>query len=207
MLMTESLNLERCPYCSIAKPYLPKVHHLQTGKDNKSGGRFWFIYKCSKCGGVVVASSNAPNQPVSDIFPVVASLSDSIPLKARSFLEQAINSLHAPSGAKMLCASSVDAMLKEKGYKDGSLFTRINLAKENHLITEDMALWAHEVRLEANDERHADEENELPNQEQAERMLEFTKALAEFLFVLPSKVKRGLDEAKVKTTSKESGTQ
>ena len=51
----------------------------------------------------------------------------------------------------MLAASAVDSMLKEKGYKDGSLYKRIEQAAGDHLITAEMASWAHEVRLDAND--------------------------------------------------------
>ena len=68
----------------------------------------------------------------------------------------------APAGAVMLAASSVDAMLKEKGYNEGSLYARIGQARDDHLITADMAEWAHEVRLDANDQRHADEAAALP---------------------------------------------
>ncbi len=99
--------------------------------------------------------------------------------------------MHAPAGAVMLTASSVDAMLKAKGYKDGSLYARIEKAAEDHLITKDMRDWAHEVRLDANDQRHADEEAPLPSNADADRSLTFANALAEFLFVLPAKVAEG----------------
>lgn len=95
----------------------------------------------------------------------------------------------------MLTASAVDSMLKEKGLKDGSLYKRIGEAADAHLITEEMAKWAHEVRLEANDQRHADENAALPNEANAERVIEFAFALAQFLFVLPARVAAGLDEA------------
>jgi hypothetical protein len=91
----------------------------------------------------------------------------------------------------MLTASAVDAMLKHKGYKDGTLNSRINAAAENHLITSEMAEWAHEVRLEANDQRHADELAALPVQADAQRVLEFAQALAQFLYVLPARVEAG----------------
>lgn len=96
----------------------------------------------------------------------------------------------------MLAASSVDAMLKDKGYKDGSLYSRINKASEDHLITKEMADWAHEVRLGANDERHADDEATLPTDKDAQRTVDFTIALAQFLFVMPSRVERGIVDAK-----------
>jgi hypothetical protein len=84
----------------------------------------------------------------------------------------------------MLCASAVDAMLKEKGHQEGTLNQRINKAVEDHLLTQEMGDWAHHVRLEANDPRHADKDADIPTQEQAEQSIEFTEALAEILFVL-----------------------
>jgi hypothetical protein len=91
----------------------------------------------------------------------------------------------------MLTASAVDAMLKAKGLNNGSLYSRIDQAKDDHLITAEMATWAHEVRLDANDQRHADENAPLPNEADATRVITFAQALAEFLFVLPAKVARG----------------
>ena len=99
----------------------------------------------------------------------------------------------------MLCASSVDAMLKAKELKKGSLYSRIEKAAEQSLITKEMSLWAHEVRLDANDERHADEEAQLPTLEDAKRSVQFTKALGMFLFVLPSMVEEGRAEARGST--------
>jgi hypothetical protein len=81
-------------------------------------------------------------------------------------------------------------MLKDKGYKQGSLNSRIDEAAKN-LITSEMAGWAHEIRLDANDQRHADEAASLPTKEDAERLIEFASALAQFLYVLPARVARG----------------
>ena len=95
----------------------------------------------------------------------------------------------------MLAASAVDAMLKAKGYTKGNLYPRINQAKTDHLITEEMATWAHEIRLDANDQRHADQAATLPTPEDARKCNEFALALAEFLFVLPARVTRGRQPA------------
>ena len=81
----------------------------------------------------------------------------------------------------MLAASSVGAMLKAKNLKDGTLYERIDKAAQEHLITNDMAAWAHQVRLDANDQRHADEASPLPKEEDARRCVDFTLALGEFL--------------------------
>ena len=82
-------------------------------------------------------------------------------------------------------------MLKDKGFKEGKLYQRIQQAAQDHLITNEMSQWAHEVRLQANSERHADEGASLPSQEEADRIFKFAEALAQFLFVLPAMVKNG----------------
>ena len=67
----------------------------------------------------------------------------------------------------------------------------VSNAARLHLITNEMAIWAHEVRLDANDVRHADENAPLPDVNDAKKCVEFTKAIAMFLFGLPSMVERG----------------
>ncbi len=90
----------------------------------------------------------------------------------------------------MLTASAVDAMLKDKGLNVGNLNSRIDAAAKNHLITPEMAAWAHEIRLDANDQLHADEEADLPDSANAAKAIEFANALAQFLYVLPARVER-----------------
>ena len=167
-----------------------------TNDCNKSRQQFWKIYKCSNCGGLVSAVSySGRTEHVAAVYPPEESTSEDLPAKARSFLQQAMESIHAPAGAVMLAASSIDAMLKEKGYKDGTLNSRIIQAAKDHVITEDMAKWAHQVRLEANDQRHSDEGAELPTEADAKRSIEFAKAMGQFMFVLPAMVTRGLKES------------
>jgi hypothetical protein len=157
--------------------------------------RIWKAYACSRCGGVVIASSDKEGNLAREIYPHVIAANEAIPEPARTYLNQAIDSLHAPAGSIMLAASSVDAMLKANSYKDGNLFSRINKAVEDHLITPEMAQWAHEIRLDANDQRHANDDVALPSSEDAGRCIDFALALGEFLFVLPSRVKLGLADA------------
>lgn len=98
----------------------------------------------------------------------------------------------------MLAGSAVDALLKEKGYTAGSVYERINKAVEDHVLTADMAEWAHAVRLEANRPRHADLDEPHATAAEAKQSIEFAKALGDFLFVFPARVaagKQAADEA------------
>lgn len=188
----KTLDLDRCPYCRIDQPNLNSASSLwTTTNDRGTNERCWKVYKCARCGGLVLAQADRNEGHVHNYYPGDEPISGDVPEKARDYLRQARDSIHAPAGAVLLAASAVDAMLKARGLAEGSLYGRINTAAEDNLITEDMAAWAHEVRLDSNDQRHADEDAELPTSEDAERSVEFASALATFLFVLPARVRRG----------------
>ena len=199
------LEMDSCPHCGKSHPTLERAGgEFLTTKNHKGlNDRWWGIYMCKSCGGVVTASaprippsSNQPHgHPIGEIYPSTPTISDSIPEKAREYLRQAQNSLHAYAGAIMLCASAVDAMLKEKGYTKDSLYKRIDQAAADHLITDAMAQWAHEIRLDANEQRHADKDAGLPTEKDAKLTFDFAVAFAEYLFVIPSKVSVGISDA------------
>jgi hypothetical protein len=190
--LNKTLDLPRCPHCGVNSPNLHQTQIFETNNADKTERQIWAIYVCRRCGGVVSAKSNNPQAVVQAYYPSALTVDDEIPDRARAYLQQAYESLHVPAGAVMLAASAVDAMLKTKGFTSGSLYSRIDKARDDRVITNDMATWAHQVRLEANDQRHADEERPLPSGQDAERSIEFASALAQFLFVLPSRVQRGL---------------
>jgi hypothetical protein len=194
-LTTTNLEIERCPHCNVDSPLLNYAHQIET-KNFDLGKRIWRIYICNRCGGLVSAWSIVPNAEVIEMFPSSTEVDEALPDRAREYLRQALNSLSAPAGAVMLAASAVDAMLKGKGLKEGSLYSRIDKAASNHLITNEMAAWAHDVRLDANDQRHADEDIAIPDMASAKHAVDFAVALGQFIYVLPAQVKRGIAETK-----------
>lgn len=189
------LELECCPHCSVDQPHLARVTAFETSDHASKMFRFWSMYKCNRCGGVVTAWSYKDDPYIQEMYPKPIAVEEAIPERAKEYLEQAISSISAPAGAVMLAASSVDAMLKNKGLTDGNLYGRINQAVQDSLITEGMAQWAHEVRLEANDQRHADNGSTLPTPDDARKLIDFVQALGTFLYVLPAKVERGIANA------------
>lgn len=192
-ILSQNLVLSRCPHCQIASPNLNCQHYLETNDHAHQRLRKWCIYVCGSCGGVVTAWAQNPNQGIGAYYPTAQTIDGEIPPKPRAFLQQALESLHAPAGAVMLAASAVDSMLKLKGYAEGTLYARIEKAATEHVITTDMARWAHEVRLDANDQRHADTEAALPTANDAQRVIDFAVAIAEIMFVLPTRVQKGIN--------------
>lgn len=193
MNLNQQLELDRCPQCQIARPALTQVGRHETNNHSGQMPRKWIVYRCTSCGGLITAWALQFGQPIVQVFPEPISVEDDIPERPRAYLQQAIESLHAAAGSIMLSASSVDSMLKIKGYTDGSLYNRIDSAAKDHLITQEMAAWAHEVRLDANDQRHADEMSDLPTTEDAKKAIDFVKAFGQYLFVLPAKIRRGIE--------------
>jgi hypothetical protein len=158
-----------------------------------SGPRFWATYHCSACGGAILAMSQVDGGEMLECWPPAITIAAQVPERARVYLHQARETLAWPEGALVLCAAGVDLMLKQKGFKDGGLKARIDQAAKEHFITADMAKWAHQVRLDANEHRNADEND-------ARRCLNFALALAEALYVLPARVTHGIEETKEKVS-------
>ena len=197
MHMTDEIEgMMRCPQCGTAWPTMQKqwgsaliVPRVQSGY-----GRNWAVYQCSTCKEMVMTASRMGNQGTLDIektYPPTDTVDAALPDKARTYLQQAMESLHAPDGAAMLIGSAVDAMLKAKNLTDGSLYSRIDKAVGAHLFTEEMGEWAHAVRLGSNRPRHADTDDPHVSIEEAKQALEFATTLGLILFVLPDRVARG----------------
>lgn len=137
------LPLERCPHCASAQPQLARINERENNR--RGGHRRWGVYECLTCGGLVVAVARAgdPAQVIIECYPLAPDdPSEAIPARPREYLRQARDLLGQPTGSVMLSASAVDAMLKEKGLKEGRLYERIHDAVEQHLIGEDVAQWA-----------------------------------------------------------------
>lgn len=181
------LQLHRCPHCQIAKPNLSMIY-----KDIVAAGDGGWVFalQCGSCGLLTVVQASK-FLTVVNTWPKPKTYSMDIPERARESLADAHDALATPRLSIIGSATAVDWMLKEKGYKTGNLHKRIEQAAADHLITPDMKDWAHEVRLEANNERHADDELPKPTLEDAQRVLKFAEALAELLFELPARVARG----------------
>lgn len=204
--MGNFLVLHRCPHCQIARPLLSRA---TLAYDNANKDQRWAAYVCSYCDGVVTARGSLQTVRVSTgrrqavfvdkTFPDAKSVEEELPERARRYLEQAHQILgDSPDAAAVMASSSVDAMLKNKGFADRkkSLHNRIDEAVEAHLLTEDMAKWAHHVRFMSNSPRHADDDDPYVSPEQARTVVDFADALGEFLFVLPSRAERAISDVK-----------
>lgn len=207
-LLHPHFDAPTCPHCGVTRPNLSLLGLPSATVDHTGRSRFrWGNYVCSSFGLVTLVgvfgsppgsgnSASDHDRGIQGVYPTPRAVSGDVPATARNYLDQALRSLSAPDGAVMLAASGVDALLKEKALVAGSLYSRINQARDSHLITPDMADWAHDVRLEANNSRHVDPGHAHHTTETAQQAVDFALALAEILYVLPARVGRGRAIAK-----------
>ena len=197
--MPKFFVLDRCPWCKTATPTLENKGNIKIDVNS----RVWCFYQCSKCLNIVMAlhrlSDRGTIDPgILDHLPKNEfTIDDNIPGRARALIQEAHDTIHSPNASIMVSASALDIMLHEIGRpkSEGSLNRRIEIAAEQQQITEAMAQWAHQVRLEANDSRHPDGDGDrVASTDDAEQSLEFVISLAEILFVLPARVQRGIDQ-------------
>ncbi|KFB10504.1 hypothetical protein EL18_01539 [Nitratireductor basaltis] len=188
------LRVGRCPHCSVASPNLNLLWHDTWQRVNESR---WASFRCATCGGVVTTLMryNGSTLELHKLWPDTKSAHEDIPDPARTFLQQAYETLHAPDAAAVMAGSAVDAMLKVHGYVEGSLYKRIDEALKDNVLTSGMAQWAHTVRLGSNRPRHADEKKPHVSPDEAKHSVDFAEALGNFLFVLTARIDRGIKAA------------
>jgi hypothetical protein len=157
-LLKNEFAVHRCPHCGVHTPRLGLIQKTRTTAYDGSNERYWAFYLCSTCGGIVTAASNKEEGDAYEMYPRWEGVDESLPERVKHYLQEAMSTLHASSAAMVSAASAVDAMLKEKGYSKskGSLNARIKIAAKEHVITPAMEIWAHEVRIGANEQRHAE---------------------------------------------------
>jgi len=146
----------------------------------------------------------SPNgKDIEQIWPEQQTLSEGIPARARKALSEALKTMDiSPSSSIFSCDRAVNFMLDAKGIplnRDQSLHEKIEEAAAKQIVIPDMKTWANQIRLAANRERHPVFDDATPDE--AHQCVEFALALAQNLFVLPARIKRGLDKVRVKSNA------
>ncbi|MGD2134245.1 MAG: DUF4145 domain-containing protein [Maricaulaceae bacterium] len=197
-------ELESCPHCGVSHPGLK---HQWNGDGAGVAGavdqtkRFW---KCTACGNLITerisqfyVNLGNPREQKSywateAVFPRPRSIPGCIPDLARQYLKEAYDVRAAPNACVMVTASSIDAMLVDQGYEETSdkesLASRIDRAIEGGLLPEHVGKWAHKIRALSNHPRHVDKKKPTVTPEESETCLELALAIADMLYVYPSKL-------------------
>lgn len=204
-LGSDFLLLSHCPHCNSASPTIANETYYFVKDGPKGSSRGWRLYFCKVCGGGILACSQSGSSEVSELYPEpLRGLSGHIPKNAKTHLSEAREITSQPSACIMSCANAVNAMLIEKEVEGTQLYNRLKNAEKSGLLSAEVSLWGHQVRLDANDERHPDKDYVHPSVEDAKRSLEFAEMLAELLYVIPAKVDAGVGASQETTANNKS---
>src|SRR5271156_3443041 len=109
----EPPGVARCPHCGVGRPQVVAALGHESGI---RGNRRWAVFATTCCGGLLLAigpeGDSAANAPIEVLYPATRSAAAEIPDPARRYLQQALETLHAPDAAAVMAGSAVDAMLK-----------------------------------------------------------------------------------------------
>ena len=67
--LESQLEIPRCPHCGVDTPSLTNMWGNYTTDHSKRQKRYWQIYQCSRCGGVVLASAQDVGMPILAMYP------------------------------------------------------------------------------------------------------------------------------------------
>lgn len=188
-------GVDRCPHCGVVHPNLYRAWSDTWFQD---GEKKWASYRCNSCDSVVTGLFELRSRKLEavSIWPELRAAHHDIPEPARTYLQQAYETLHAPDAAAVMAGSAVDAMLKMLGYGDtSSIYERIDKALADGHVTKGMAAWGKSVCLGASRPHRAAAQGPHISPDEAKLSVDFADALGSFLFVLTARVERGAKAA------------
>jgi hypothetical protein len=188
-----------CPYCSAENT----TFLFQAGYHTKEA--YWMFFQCPRCLSGVAAKgfpgkfdfSERSNGDVHSFFDSIDHFPKRLPVEAPDGLTLGIKRLYLQAaeclrrdnldGASMLLRKTLEVALREKfGAMPGNLSQRIRQLRERHLLTDELAAWANEIRIDGNEAAHDAEE---PDRENARQMKEFLHVFLLHTFTLPAMIK------------------
>ena len=196
-----------CPYCSAENTtfLFQAEYHAEKEKVR------WMFFKCPRCHSGVVAQG-FPDKPgfpehvdgdVHSFFESVEHFPKRPPIEAPNGLSPDVQRLYLQAaeclrkksldGASMLIRKTLEIALREKfGDLPGTLSQRIRQLRDKHLLTDELAAWADEIRIDGNEGAHEAAEPELENTRQ---MKEFLHVFLLYAFTLPAMIEEKKERA------------
>lgn len=93
-----------------------------------------------------------------------------------------------------MCRRALEGSCEDKKAQGESLEDKIDSLAESRIITNDLKEWAHRIRLSGNRGAHVPingkQVSNSPNDRRADAVIEFTRQFLEYLYTMPSKIKK-----------------
>lgn len=197
-----------CPHCLKDNAVMKFIHQAHLAQRHYS-----LVFQCQSCFKLLIAEvetdlHGGPSQSAhNSAYPVIVNNHRNIrvnltypqakridapmstPPRAAKFLIEAKEDFARCryETSAMNCRKVIDIATKELHLKEEEkLVRRISALRETGLITQEMADWAHIVRIDTNSAIHSDEEF---TADEVDQLLKFTEVFLTYSFTLPAMVK------------------
>lgn len=171
-----------CPHClqeSVAF-YFSSAHN---------GVSFWV---CGHCQKGVCAESQVTGSAVLNFNQLITIYPKPKPATAPKFTPPSIANLYLEAttcqktktftAAAIVARKTIEVAVNQLGGTGSNLLKKIDHLATEHLITQSLAVWAHEIRLIGNDAAH---ELEPPTAEDVQQAIFFAEMFLTYAFTLP----------------------
>lgn len=191
---------QTCPHCRTRGVAFTAATEWHTPKGRRA------LFHCGSCSEGIIRefiSANQLSQLGGDLanhnvvlgeqWPTAPSgdAPEDTPSNVARFFEQGTSSLESSNfdAAGMMFRKTLEAATKilDADLAGKTLVKRVDALTSSGRLTEDMAKWAHEVRLGGNDAAH---EEEPFSMEEALALKNFTENFLRYVFTLPAAVER-----------------
>ena len=199
----------RCPSCEVAVP-AEAVGSYEVPEDMGETTQH-LLLRCKECsspflvrrfGSFTGFEEGSPYSPVTVLYPAERVLDASVPKTIGNSYDEA--STCAGSGASTACAimcrRTLEAICAHHGIVKGNLDGKLKKLRDDGVIEQRLFEWADSLRLVGNEAAH-DVHVEV-SKEDARDLLDFTRALVEYIFTFTENFKRFKDRRAAREAKK-----
>ncbi len=190
----------RCPSCDVAVP--AEAVGSYDVRDDAGETTQHLLLKCKECaspflarrfGFYVGGDTGWEYNPVTVMYPAERSLDASVPKTIRKSYEEAVACVGsgAFTACAIMCRRTLEAICAHHGILKGNLDGKLKKLRDDGVIEKRLFEWADSLRLVGNEAAH-DVAAEVPK-EDARDLLDFTRALVEYIFTFTENFKKFTD--------------
>lgn len=184
----DSLILE-CKHCAVLVD--ATVLHQYRDDDENEPPAIWFLCKCPRCTLPMLAISDVygDDSPPHRVYPPAErrELGVAVPKNIQQAFKEAVACFKAKAftASAIMCRKTLEGLCAAHGVKAGNLAKSLSELRDQGVIESRLFEWAEELRVSGNKAAHGVDST--VSRQDCEDILEFTEALAQYVFTYRDK--------------------
>lgn len=186
------VNMLTCAYCDTQGKFTGLHARSRESTPQRFADTVWEMLQCQVCANVTFVIRGTHSGAAYAQFPTPRgqrSLHEACPPHVGKYYLQALAAIDTRSwdGAVLLSRSALQAIMKQQQAGGGTLQKQIDDLLSRGLIVQSLRDWAHHIRVIGNEAAHADEEEEITEQD-AREVTQLVGHVIQYLYVVPAQI-------------------